>query len=72
MASYRRRKTTDKPGTHDGYPRELRLSDDLLREILSWDMTDVPHYTAAELMEPASVPEARSMAPPKRKRDSQH
>jgi hypothetical protein len=66
------------------------IPDQVVQEILSWDMTDVPHYTAAELMEPVagdmgprkilggmgpiSVFErgTQSMAPAKRKRDSQH
>ena len=52
------------------------MPDEVVQEILSWDMTGVPHYTVEELMEPcatsaqASIPEARSMAPAKRKRDS--
>lgn len=48
------------------------IPDEAVQEILSWDMTDVPEYTAAELAEPASMSAARFMAPAKRKRDSQH
>ena len=54
------------------------IPDEVVQAILKWDMTGVPHYTAEELTEPsvkssqASMPEARSMAPAKRKRDSQH
>lgn len=53
-----------KPG--DALPNEV------VQEILSWDMTDVPHYTAEELAEPASKREAGSVAPVKRIRDAQH
>jgi hypothetical protein len=54
------------------------IPDEVVQEILSWDMTGISDYTAEELMEPfatsaqASMPDARSMAPAKRKRDSQH
>jgi hypothetical protein len=54
------------------------IPDEVVQAILKWDMTGVPHYTAEELMEPSatyantSMPEAQSIAPAKRKRDSQH
>lgn len=66
------------------------IPDEVVQEILGWDMADAPHYTAAELMEPVTQvwdPEnidggmeptgafkrgTQSMAPGKRKRDSQH
>lgn len=53
MACNRRRTTTAVGPRLDRYPQELRLSDPMLREILSWDIADAPHYTLAELMEPA-------------------
>jgi hypothetical protein len=41
------------------------IPDEVVQEILSWDMTGIPDYTAEELMEPfatsaqASMPDAR-------------
>ena len=72
IANNKRCKLTSNEPEPDVYSQVLRLSDEMLREILSWDMREVPEYTAAELAERASMPEAQSIAPGKRIPDSQH